>query len=61
MGIPEIVADKKEQIPALVAKYGAFNVHVFGSVANGTADDDNGIDFLVDMERTAAFSIWADC
>jgi predicted nucleotidyltransferase len=39
MGIPEIVADKKEQIPALVAKYGAFNVHVFGSVANGTADD----------------------
>ena len=51
MGISEIIADKKEQILALAAKHGAFNVRVFGSVANGTADADSDIDFLVDMEK----------
>ncbi len=51
MGIPEIIADKKEQILALAAKYGASNVRVFGSVANGTANANSDIDFLVDMEK----------
>lgn len=51
MGIPEIVAGKKEQILALAARYGASNVRVFGSVANGTADENSDIDFLVDMEK----------
>jgi predicted nucleotidyltransferase len=51
MGIPEIIADKKKQILALAAKYGASNVRVFGSVANGTANADSDIDFLVDMEK----------
>lgn len=51
MGTSEIIADKKEQILALAAKYGASNVRVFGSVANGTADADSDIDFLVDLEK----------
>ena len=51
MGIPEIIADKKEQILALAAEHGASNVRIFGSVANGTADRDSDIDFLVDMEK----------
>jgi predicted nucleotidyltransferase len=51
MGIPEIIADKKEQILALAAKYGALNLRVFGSVANGTADKNSDIDFLVDLEK----------
>jgi predicted nucleotidyltransferase len=51
MGIPEIIADKKERILALAAKHGASNVRVFGSVANGTAKADSDIDFLVDMEK----------
>jgi predicted nucleotidyltransferase len=51
MGIPEIIADKKEQILTLAAKYGAMNVRVFGSVANGTADKNSDIDFLVDLEK----------
>ncbi len=34
MGIPEIIADKKEQILALAARYGASNVRIFGSVAD---------------------------
>jgi len=32
MGIPEIIADKKEQIPALATRYGISNVRVFGSM-----------------------------
>ena len=51
MGITEIIQDKKEQILALAAKHGALNVRVFGSVANGTADQDSDIDFLVDLEQ----------
>ena len=51
MGIPEIIQDRKEQILALAAKYGASNVRIFGSVANGTADEKSDIDFLVDMEK----------
>lgn len=51
MGIPEVIAGKKEQILVLAAKYGASNVRVFGSVANGTANSNSDIDFLVDMEK----------
>jgi len=51
MGISEIIQDRKEQILALAAKYGASNVRVFGSVANGTADEKSDIDFLVDLEK----------
>ena len=50
MGIPGI-EDKKKQILALATKYGASNVRVFGSVANGTADENSDIDFLVDLEK----------
>lgn len=51
MGIPEIIQDRKEQILSLAAKYGASNVRIFGSVANGTADENSDIDFLVDLEK----------
>lgn len=50
MGINEIISDKKEQILALASVYGAYNIRVFGSVANGTADESSDVDFLVDME-----------
>ena len=50
MGIPEIIGNHKDQILALAAKHGAYNVRVFGSVAQGTADESSDIDFLVDLE-----------
>jgi predicted nucleotidyltransferase len=50
MGIPEIIGDKRDAILALAAKYGASNVRVFGSVAEGKADEHSDVDFLVDME-----------
>ena len=51
MGISEIIGSKREEIFALAAKYGASNVRIFGSVAQGTADGDSDIDFLVDLEK----------
>jgi hypothetical protein len=50
MGIGEVIGDKREAILALAAKYGASNVRVFGSVAEGKADETSDVDFLVDME-----------
>ena len=51
MGIKEIITDNREQILALADKYGAHNIRIFGSVANGTADAESDVDFLVDMEK----------
>jgi predicted nucleotidyltransferase len=51
MGTKEIISEKREQILALAANYGASNVRVFGSVANGTADEASDVDFLVDLEK----------
>ncbi len=50
MGIAEIIGDKRDAILALAAKYGASNVRIFGSVAEGKADEHSDVDFLVDME-----------
>jgi len=51
MGIAEIIDKQRSQILALAAKYGAFNVRVFGSVTRGDADFKSDVDFLVDLEE----------
>ena len=50
MGIKEILSNRREQILSLATKYGAYNVRVFGSVANGLADEKSDVDFLVELE-----------
>ena len=50
MGIQEIIGSQRQQILDIAAKYGAFNIRIFGSVARGQADDKSDVDFLVDME-----------
>lgn len=51
MEIADLLQQQRNQILALAAQYGAFNVRVFGSVARGEADADSDIDFLVDLEE----------
>ena len=51
MGIQEIIGDRKEQILEIARRHGAFHVRVFGSVADGSADEKSDVDFLVDMEK----------
>ena len=41
---------KREEILRIAAKYGAYNVRIFGSVARGEADSESDIDFLMNME-----------
>ncbi|WP_448604938.1 nucleotidyltransferase family protein [Thermoleptolyngbya sp.] len=50
MDIRTQLQQKREAILAAAAKYGAYNVRVFGSVARGEADSKSDIDFLVEME-----------
>ena len=40
----------REAIFELAARYGAYNIRIFGSVARGEADADSDVDFLVEME-----------
>ena len=51
MGIQELIGEQKEQILTAAAKHGAYNVRVFGSVAQGTADESSDIDFLVELQE----------
>lgn len=48
MGIDELLKEKREDIIAIAAKHGAFNVRVFGSVARGEATPESDVDFLID-------------
>lgn len=50
MGIEELLLPLKEEILRIAAKYGAYNVRVFGSVARGEARPDSDVDFLVELE-----------
>jgi len=42
--------EKRAEILAVAAKYGAYNVRLFGSVARGEADADSDVDLLVELE-----------
>ena len=50
MGIKELLLPFREEILKIAAKYGAYNVRVFGSVARGEATPDSDVDFLVELE-----------
>ncbi|MBC7234861.1 MAG: nucleotidyltransferase family protein, partial [Chloroflexi bacterium] len=50
MTINEALGHKREEILRLCAKYGAWNIRVFGSIARGEADAKSDVDFLVEME-----------
>ena len=50
MNIEERLQEKREEVLAVAAKYGAHHVRVFGSVARGEADLESDVDFLVEME-----------
>lgn len=51
MSLEELLQTKREDILRTAAKYGAYNVRVFGSVARGEADEQSDVDLLVNMEK----------
>jgi predicted nucleotidyltransferase len=50
MAVEDLLKAKREEILRVCAKYGAYNVRVFGSVARSEADEQSDIDFLVGLE-----------
>lgn len=50
MSIYERLQAKREQILQTAAKYGAYNIRIFGSVARQEADANSDVDFLVKMQ-----------
>jgi uncharacterized protein len=51
MEIRELLMAKREEIIAIAAKHGAYNVRIFGSVARGEARPDSDVDFLVEIKK----------
>ena len=47
----ELLRNVRTEILAAVARHGASNVRVYGSVARGDARPDSDIDLLVDMDH----------
>jgi predicted nucleotidyltransferase len=45
-----LLQQNRERVLEAAARYGAYNVRVFGSVARGEATASSDIDFLVSME-----------
>jgi len=50
MTLEDLLKAKREEILRVCARYGAFNVRVFGSVARSEADEQSDLDFLVKLE-----------
>lgn len=46
----EYLQAKREEILALAAQHGAYNVRLFGSVARGEAGPKSDVDILIDLE-----------
>ncbi len=51
MKLDKRLKEKREQILAIAAKRGAYNVRVFGSVARGDMHKKSDIDLLIDLEK----------
>jgi predicted nucleotidyltransferase len=50
LALREVIDARRGELDALLAKYGARNPRLFGSVARGDADDSSDIDILVEMD-----------
>ncbi|MDV7354883.1 nucleotidyltransferase domain-containing protein [Rhodococcus oxybenzonivorans] len=45
-----VLTDRREEVRRVLAKYGAFDVNLFGSVARGDAGADSDIDLMVSID-----------
>jgi uncharacterized protein len=57
MKLQQLLKEKREDILAVAARHGAFNVRVFGSVSRGEETENSDIDLLIDYDSTK-ISAW---
>lgn len=50
MKLQKLLKEKREDILAVAAQHGAFNIRVFGSVSRGEETEDSDIDLLIDYD-----------
>jgi len=50
LALRELLAVRRDELQALLERYGATNPRLFGSIARGTAHSGSDIDILVDMD-----------
>ena len=50
MALKEQLQERRDEILAIAAKHGAFNVRIFGSVARGEETENSDVDFLIDYD-----------
>jgi uncharacterized protein len=50
LALREIIGARRDELDSLLAKYGARNPRLFGSVARGDASEGSDIDILVEMD-----------
>lgn len=48
--VPERIAEQRDVLLAIMARHGARNARIFGSVARGEEHAGSDVDFLVDMD-----------
>jgi hypothetical protein len=51
MDLRETIRQKRGDIVRIAARYGAFNVRIFGSIARGEEGPGSDVDFLVEFEK----------
>ena len=54
MNIEQFIHEKRDDICAIAARHGAYNVRIFGSTVRGEAGPDSDIDFLIDAGPTTS-------
>jgi predicted nucleotidyltransferase len=52
MDLAKLIAEKREHILGVAAKYGAHDVRIFGSVARGDFNEKSDIDFLIKLDSS---------
>jgi uncharacterized protein len=57
MKLQQLLKEKRDDILAIAARHGAFNVRVFGSVSRGEETESSDIDLLIDYDLTK-ISAW---
>jgi uncharacterized protein len=57
MKLQQLLKEKREDVIAVAARHGAFNVRVFGSVSRGEETENSDIDLLIDYDLTK-ISAW---